>query len=326
MASPSAQLASSENAQSTSKGVSALSWAAVDAVVALIIASLASSALASSAISLPLWLRSNRGAMDLLAALVTSALYARRFRPFSSLSWPGAVVMAGKDLATSLSPNVAIRGAMLTAGPLALLLAAHVGAGAATAAVIYARAHSGDTVEWTACLSPSALLLGPLAEAVIGRWLLPALVTQRAGASAGASAALVGAGAFTALRIAAANTLTDAVLPAVATAVTGAAWGALAARTGSLLLPTALHALNQALALAWAAGDGQSGCSAAPLPPPLQLAFAATLVAYAASAAWLLRSLESEAARGTSGAASFRARHPLAFAYTEEVERFRKDE
>ena len=290
--------------------ISAQVWAAVDAVVALVVASLASSALSASSQTLPAWLRSDRGAMDLLAALATSVLYARRFRPWPRLTWPGAVALAGADLSYALSPAAALRGVTLVAGPMALLLAAHVCAGAATAAVVAAR---GSGTAWASCLSPGALLWGPLAEAVLGRWLLPALVVQRAGVGAGASAALVGAGAFTALRLAAAPSLADALLPTLVTAVTGACWGALAARTGSLLLPTALHALNQALALAWAAGDGLPGCAAAPLPPPLQLALAATLVAYVTAGAWLLRSLAAEGAAG--GAASFRARHPLPFAY-----------
>ena len=129
-------------------------------------------------------------------------------------------------------------------------------------------------------------------------------------------AAVAGAAAYAALAVssAASPLAGEALLAAAAAALCGTAWAALALRSGSLLLPLALHAANNALASVLAAVDGQPGCAPAPRTPVLSAALALTLAIYGGVAVWLLVGLRAEVAT-PAGAAALRARNSLAFAY-----------
>ena len=89
---------------------------------------------------------------------------------------------------------------------------------------------------------------------------------------------------------------------------------AAAPRAGSLLLPFLLHVLNNGIALAAAALAGGPGCAPAPRTPATAAALGLSLAIYAAAAAWMLAALAGEVA-SRAGAAAFRARHTIAFAY-----------
>jgi len=168
---------------------------------------------------------------------------------------------------------------------------------------------------WT-CASPSAILWAPIFEELLFRAALFSLALHRSGGNLPLALAL-SSGVFAALHLP--NVLGAGAnwayvgMQVLGAAVCGVTWGVLYARSGRLLEVAALHASNNAAALAWLAAGGS--CSLAPPPPShifpalISLGFQTALYAACGVVAW--RSLQREMEQ--DGGVTFKARHTLVY-------------
>lgn len=157
-----------------------------------------------------------------------------------------------------------------------------------------------------ACANPSALLWAPLYEELLFRAALFSLALHKGGGDVPLALAL-STGAFAAMH--APNALTNpggdwvyVGLQVVGAGVCGGAWGAMYARTGSLLEVTLLHAANNAAAVAWLGAAGGGSCALASPPPssrtPALLSLGLQTLLYTAAGVMAWRGLERDLGEG----------------------------
>jgi len=219
---------------------------------------------ACKAASLSLFPPAAAPAAQFAGVLLTLPLvYGARLRPRQPLLRAFTSVCAA--LARALSPQRAL------SGPGAVALLFHAGALAHLL-----RAAGGRRGDWggaaarlSLCATPTALVWAPLQEEALFRGALFYVALHRSGGDsvlAGGLSAAVFAAVHMPNGVAAGASSAYVGLQTVAAACAGAAYTALFALRGSLAEVALLHAANNAVAVAWLAGEPGGACALAPPP------------------------------------------------------------